>query len=135
MNAELNPLWKRISDFTFDVPDAPLSFSRRLARENGWSPAYTRRVLDEYRRFLFLATVAAHPVTPSDAVDGAWHLHLLYTQSYWEDLCRDTLGRPLHHGPTKGGASEDVRFEDQYARTLAAYRQWFGQAPPADIWP
>jgi hypothetical protein len=43
-------------------------------------------VLGEYRRFLFLAMEAGHPVSPSRAVDLAWHQHLLDTRSYWQLL-------------------------------------------------
>jgi uncharacterized protein (TIGR04222 family) len=45
------------------------------------------------------------------------------------------LGRPLHHLPTKGGPSEHARHVEQYERTLVTYAHWFGESPPADIWP
>lgn len=135
MNAIHDPLWLKLRDFAFDHPGDALTFTRRLARENRWSPDFARRVVDEYRRFLFLALRAGHAVTPSDEVDQAWHLHLVYTRSYWEDLCQGVLGRPLHHGPTRGGRVEDDRFEHQYADTQSSYTHWFGQEPPADIWP
>ncbi len=134
MNATNDPLWQKLKAFTFDHQDA-LTFTQRLARENNWPPEFAKRVVDEYRRFLFLALRAGHPITPSDEIDQAWHLHLVYTRSYWEDLCQGVLGRPLHHGPTRGGAVEDHRFENQYTETKASYARWFGQAPPADIWP
>lgn len=130
-----DPLWDKLSTFCLDVPASALSFSQRLARENDWSPDFTRRVLEEYRRFLFLAARAGHPVTPSDEVDQAWHLHLVYTESYWNDLCRDILGKPLHHGPTRGGSAEGGKFAAWYARTLESYEKIFAQAPPPDIWP
>src|SRR5882762_2181922 len=78
---------------------------------------------------------AGHEVTPSDAVDQAWHLHLTYTRSYWDGLCREVLGRPLHHVPTKGGRGETAKFRDQYMETLTSYRRLFETEPPADIWP
>ncbi len=125
----------RLAHFEFDLPDAAFPFSRRLARENGWSHHFTLRVIEEYKRFLILCCDAGHPVTPSDHVDQAWHLHLCYTRSYWEDLCRDTLAKPIHHGPTKGGTSEDNKFTDWYQRTLTSYQKHFGHPPPDDIWP
>jgi hypothetical protein len=45
-----------------------------LARDNGWPREFTRRVVEEYKRFMFLTTVADHVVSPSEAVDQAWHL-------------------------------------------------------------
>ena len=72
-------LLARIEAFGLDVPGAPDPFSRRLARENGWPTAYAERVVREYRRFVVLAVSAGHAVTPSEQVDQAWHLHLLYS--------------------------------------------------------
>src|SRR5919108_922448 len=135
MNATQNELCKKIEGFPLDAATAQLTFTQRLARENGWSPDYARRVVAEYRKFLFLAACAGHPVTPSDPVDQAWHLHLVYTESYWNDLCRGILGRPLHHGPTKGGRGEEAKFHDWYARTLESYARFFQRPPPLDVWP
>lgn len=128
-------VWQKLKDFRVDEPGLPLSFVKRLARENRWSLHYTERVFDEYKRFIFLAVAAGHRVTPSDEVDQAWHLHLAYTESYWTELCGNLLGQPLHHGPTKGGQQEDDKFFDCYNRTLESYEHFFGQKPPADIWP
>lgn len=127
-------LFDRLASFRIDPPGVALPFARRLAHENGWSPAFAERAVAEYRRFVWLAMRAGHPVTPSPAVDEVWHLHLCYTHSYWDELCGGVLGRPLHHGPTRGGAAEGAKFADWYARTLASYRQHFGE-PPADLWP
>jgi hypothetical protein len=74
-------------------------------------------------------------MTPSEAVDQAWHLQPTYTRSYWNDLCGRVLGHPLHHNPTQGGPEEEQRYREQYAATLEAYRAFFGKPPPADIWP
>lgn len=132
---EVRAIWAKLEGFQFDEDDAVFGFEARLAKENGWSREFASRVIQEYRRFLLLAMCAGHPVTPSDEVDQAWHLHLVYTRSYWERLCRDVLGRPLHHEPTKGGVDEGEKFHAQYERTLASYRRLFGEEPPADVWP
>ena len=128
-------LWARLCDFDLDEPGASLDFSRRLARENGWTHPFAKRVVGEYKRFLFLALCAGHPVTPSDEVDQAWHLHLVYTRSYWDELCADVLRAPLHHGPTRGGAREGAKFGQWYAQTRASYARFFGEFPPTDVWP
>lgn len=129
-----HPVWQRLSTFTVGPDDAALSFAQRLARENGWHQAFADRVIEEYRRFCFLAVTGNGQATPSDAVDQVWHLHLTYSRDYWQHFCPDVLGCDLHHGPTKGGQAETTRFFDQYAATLRRYEQTFG-APPADIWP
>jgi uncharacterized protein (TIGR04222 family) len=116
-------------------PAVALPFAARLARENGWSRPYAERVIVEYRRFVFLTMTAGFTVCPSEDVDAAWHLHLTYTRSYWKRFCGDVLGQPLHHEPTKGGPAEARKHLAMYAQTLAAYREAFGEEPPADIWP
>ena len=134
-NAELGQLWQKISDYSLDEPGSDLTFTQRLARENGWSLRFARRAVEEYKRFMFLAVAAGHPVTPSEQVDQAWHLHLIYTRSYWDEFCGQVVGRPVHHGPTKGGNDEDSKYHDWYERTKESYRRLFGQEPPEDIWP
>ncbi|MEM7783442.1 MAG: TIGR04222 domain-containing membrane protein, partial [Planctomycetota bacterium] len=128
-------LWDRIEKFSLDNVAAAFSFTQRLARENGWQLGYADRVIGEYKKFMFLAVCAGHPVTPSESVDQAWHLHLIYTQSYWTDFCGEILQKPIHHGPTRGGESEKSKFNDWYKQTKQTYRQIFGHDPPCDIWP
>lgn len=128
-------LWLALSHYSIGPDDTALSFAGRLARENGWRAAHAARVIEEYKRFAFLAVTAGHEVTPSDAVDQAWHLHLTYSRDYWERFCPAILGCALHHGPTAGGAGERQRHFEQYAMTLKAYEAAFGAPPPADIWP
>jgi uncharacterized protein (TIGR04222 family) len=129
-------LLRRIEAFSIDGDPAPnLSFAARLARENGWSRPFAERAVREYKRFVYLAMAAGHPVTPSVQVDAAWHLHLTYTRSYWQRLCAETLGQPLHHEPTRGGDAEGEKFHDWYAKTLDSYRRLFGEEPPGDLWP
>jgi len=127
-------LWERITSFPLDETGAQFTFSARLARENGWSTSYTFRVIEEYRRFIFLCCTSPTPVTPSDPVDQAWHLHLTYTKSYWHDLCRDTLKKEIHHNPTKGGTAERQKFNGLYTGLKKIYAATFGSPPPSDIW-
>jgi hypothetical protein len=134
LSDEQRALWRCIRNHVLDDPSAALRFSRRLARDNHWSQGFADRVIDEYRRFVFLAMVAGHPVTPSDQVDQAWHLHLLYTRDYWGAFT-GCLPRPLHHGPTLGGGAEGRKFADWYSKTLHSYWRLFGEHPPIDVWP
>ncbi len=130
-----NQLWTNIQNFKMDDPQSKLTFTKRLARENGWTPQYASRVVEEYKKFIYLSVTSRKSLTPSDEVDQAWHLHLIYSQSYWIDFVRNTLqGYVIHHGPTKGGSAEGERFTLQYDDTLTLYRESFGPQP-IDIWP
>jgi hypothetical protein len=130
----MDALFERLQAFAFDEPSAATPFTVRLARANGWTVARARRMVDEYRRFLWLAMRAGHKVSPSPSVDAVWHEHLCHTRSYWDGLCGRVLGRPLHHEPSRGGPGEAAKHAAMYAQTLASYRRWFGE-PPADVWP
>jgi len=135
VTSEQTQLWEKICSFELDDPAAAFTFTDRLARENGWPFDYALRAVREYKKFIFLLCVADHPLTPSDQIDQVWHLHLLYTQSYWIDLCQQILERPIHHGPTRGGTAERDKFTDWYLRTKEFYYQVFAELPPADLWP
>jgi len=135
MTKEESNLWDKIRTYEIGVSNADLSFSDRLARENGWSLKYSLRTIHEYKRFIFLVCISQKPCTPSDQVDQVWHLHLLYTKDYWKEFCTLTLGKEIHHGPTKGGSNERNKYKKLYVETLGKYQETFNQNPPKDIWP
>lgn len=127
-------LWQKIDNHKLDQPGAVLPFSKKLAREQGWSTDFTRGAIREYKRFCYLAATASHPVSPSVVVDEVWHLHLTYTQDYWKQFCPNVLGFEFHHNPTLGGSVEKAKHQDWYAKTLKSYQEAFGEDPPARYW-
>ena len=128
-----NPdLWDRLQAYSFDgAGSAP--YSVKLARAEGWSHAFSKRVIEEYRRYAYLTQVSPRQLTPSNGIDAAWHMHLVYTREYWQNFCPNVLGNELHHTPC-GGEEEMPRYRDQFAATKALYEAEFGEEPPADIW-
>ena len=100
-------LYQRICDHELDDSSHEIGFLAHLMRANGWSRTFK--------------------VSPSDQVDQVWHLHLLFSDAYWNDFCPRVLGRPLHHHPTKGGQQERDRFHELYRATIRSYRQRFGR--------
>lgn len=111
------------------------SFEDALSRDQGWRRSLAAMVIEEYRRFLYLAAISDREVTPSRAVDAAWHLHLTWGRHYWDELCGRILRRPLHHLPGDGSAADEERHRRQYLETLALYERVFGASPPHGIWP
>jgi hypothetical protein len=130
--AEIN-LYTRICDFDLDESGASFPFSHKLAREYRWTRRYTLRAIQEYKRFMFLGIVAKHVVSPSVPIDLVWHLHLIYTDSYWNKFCAEVLGKSFHHSPSLGGKVEQLKYDRLYQETLTSYQHYFG-TPPADIW-
>src|SRR6266481_4820322 len=120
MNAQHVELCRRIERFQLDSSEAALPFSARLARENNWPTAYSQRVIAEYKRFTFLAVAAGHPVSPSEDVDQAWHLHLTFSENYWKVFCPQILGSPLHHHPTRR------EWENEFRPQIGTDGEWMG---------
>jgi hypothetical protein len=133
MNPVESDLYKRICEFELDEPDTSFPFSRKLAREHRWTRTYTLRAIQEYKKFMFLGMVSDRIVSPSIPIDLVWHLHLIYTHSYWHKFCGEVLGKPFHHSPSLGGKSEKLKYDRLYQQTLVTYQIYFG-TPPADIW-
>lgn len=127
-------LWQRVSAYQIDEEGAAAPFSHRLAKEQNWSRELTLCAIEEYKRFMFLAVAAGHPVTPSKTVDEVWHLHLIYSRSYWEEFCVKVLDRIIHHDPGNGNEGEQSLYNNQYHQTLDSYVRLFGEQPPMAIW-
>ncbi|KPQ31436.1 MAG: hypothetical protein HLUCCA11_23735 [Phormidesmis priestleyi Ana] len=127
MNEIEAELYAKLCEFKLDDPTALYPMSVKLAWEYHWSEIYTLRAMCEYKKYIFLAAIAEGMVSPSSAIDCVWHYHLLYTYSYWEELCGKILKKSLHHYPGDSGASE------RYEYTIELYESYFG-SPPADIW-
>jgi len=126
-------LYQRICAYELDDPSHEIGFLAHLMRANGWGRLLALAAIEEYRKFVFLALEANHQVTPSDQVDQVWHLHLLFSDAYWNDFCPRVLGRPLHHHPARGGQAERDRFHELYRATIHSYRQHFGEPPPRSV--
>jgi hypothetical protein len=134
MKKEHISIWGKIAAFKLDDPEAIRPFSKKLQEENGWTEEKTVRTIAEYKKFLFLCATLPNGASPSPTVDIAWHMHLTYTDSYWNKLCDQTLGFQLHHHPSKGGGNETYKHHQWYQNTLIAYVEAFGHIPPDDIW-
>lgn len=144
-------LWLRLQHYHFDnlVPphlvdrvaakfggaDASTkAFASKLARKLGWTSGFARRVIGEYKKFLYLGVVSERAVTPSKVIDQIWHEHLLFSRGYRE-FCRDVLQREFDHHPELLPVDEQTSvFKAQYDATLALYVAEFNRTPPEDIW-
>lgn len=134
MTRDQEQILTRVEQFVFDPPGASLTFVKRFAREHKVGEEFASRAADEYLKFMFLCAIGTEELTPSHTVDLVWHLHMTYTENYWMDLCKKTLGKQIHHRPTTGGKANAARYREQYLATLAKYNDVYGYQPPDDIW-
>lgn len=135
LTAKQRNLYSEIMAFRFDDKMGDGPFIERLAEENDWLAEYAKRVALEYKRFIFLAAVASHPISPSAPVDKAWQLHLTDTVSYWLRLCADVIGKPIHHRRSKSTQADTDNYRVEYRQTIESYEHFFGQAPDEHCWP
>ena len=127
-------LWQRIQGFSLDAQNASFSFSKKLAKEENWTADFTKRAIEEYKKFVYLCCISPNGATPSEIVDKVWHMHLIYTQNYWEDFCPNVLKMNLHHHPSKGGFEENSKHQNWFLETLENYKEIFQQEAPDEIW-
>lgn len=111
----------------------PEGFEDRLRRENKWSEYAATIAILEYKKYLYLAKFYGS-ATPSKIVDTVWHLHLLYTDSYWNDLCKKVLKANIHHTPSSGSKLDEKKYADQCVETKSQYQSEFGAAPDPMVW-
>lgn len=127
-------LWSRIQAFSLDAPGVDFPFSKKLAKEERWSLDFAGKAIEEYKKFVYLCCILPNGASPSEIVDKVWHMHLIYTQNYWEEFCPHILKRALHHHPSKGGYAEKEKHQNWFEDTLVSYRQVFQQEAPEEIW-
>src|SRR5262245_37966165 len=99
-------LWHCLETMQLDDAGAALTFTARLARDNGWTRAHVNGGPCRSSRH------AVRCGGPGVASASALHAH------YWHTLCEDILHFDLHHEPTLGGKAEHSKFVNWYACTL-----------------
>jgi ubiquitin len=131
----------------FVVPVATLLLEARVALSVGDAAT----VANELMRFLSLALLRPGEVSPSRAIDEAWHALLLDPVLYY-DVCAHLRNRGGGGGGGGGGAEasgskvliahDPRRAADEtavkrlrYLSSLSLYRQVFNAEPPARWWP
>lgn len=126
-------LWSNLLLLQLDDPESMRPYSMRLSQEQGWSERFTRLVIIEYKKFLFLCVVTGHSCVPPVIIDAAWHLHTEYQKAYIVELCLHTLKRMIYHRPSSGGPDEQQRLHHLYLATVADYNRYFGLLP-REVW-
>ena len=118
-------LWRTIS--LWELPFG----EEYLKQKYGWDYEYSRLLIQEYKKFAYLALTGDSEITPSVAIDEVWHVHILHTVAYQRFAV--ACGAMLHHSP--GMPNAIASFNGQYLFTLERYRETFSQEPPPLAWP
>lgn len=114
-----DPLWLRLAFLEREASGRQMSLTRLVADALELDADASRRVVEEYRRFLFLLMRAGHAITPPPQIERVLQLHEQFSLNYWDILAEMIIERPF-----VGGGSN----------LTESYQRIFGEAPPADIW-
>lgn len=107
------------------LPNLLLERIKPFANKTGLEP---KNLLREMLKFLILCGKHEESLTPSLAVDEAWHNYILFTKSY-AIFCQNNFGKFIHHEPDEN----EEKNSNRYDRTIELYCDHFGQ-PPTKIW-
>lgn len=124
-------LWQRLAGFNFPLSRPSWRLADLVARELRVTKRNAALIVDEYRRFLYLAATAEEPVAASPVIDKVWRLHLRDHVAYTGALSREVVRREIIRREPRPPPLRDPA----YVRTLALYRQEFTQAPFDRAWP
>lgn len=103
-------------------------------------------VAEEHERELkrFLALCAIEPTSSygmRGPIDELWHTFIVFTEQY-AAFCDQVVGHFLHHSPNTssgkaqaGAAQAGPSVREGYVRFLEAYKEAYGEIPPAHLWP
>ena len=134
MKPKEKQLWGKLKQYPLHTVDTLVPFYTRLMRKHNWDKTYTLKTITEYKKFMFLWSVAGVPLFAPAPIRKVWQLHLMYTQSYWMEFCRGIFGTPIHHSLT---SDDDINYEEEaaiYSQLTKVYQQYFDTPPPKSIW-
>lgn len=131
MDYRLDPLWLKLNLMNAQGLQAFAPLMQMMQQQMGTNSEMAGRVIEEYRKFLFLAMRAGHQVIPPGAVNDVWMMHLQNQQNYWETLGQMITERPVAQGMD---AKNFANMADAWTATLQSYERIFGTKPPMDIW-
>ena len=95
MDYRLDPLWLKLNLMNAEGVAAFAPMLRAMQTQMGQNAEMAQRVIEEYRKFLFLAMRAGHQVIPPGIVNDVWMMHLQSAQNYWETLGQMIGERPM----------------------------------------
>jgi hypothetical protein len=131
MDYRLDPLWLKLNVMNAQGLQAFAPMMKMAEQQMGANAEMAQRVIEEYRKFLFLAMRAGHQVIPPGIINDVWMAHIQNAQNYWENLGQMISERPATQGID---AKTFSNMADAWSATLQSYEKIFGMKPPMDIW-
>lgn len=100
-------------------------FINRVKEKNPhWNRSMIGFLIEDYKKFMYVAATSNKMCTPSKDVDIIWHEHVLFTRDYFNHWCADILKKVIHHEP--GTPDEQPKFKSAYEKTQAKIKKTYG---------
>lgn len=131
MDYRLDPLWLKLGMMNAQGVQALAPLMQMMQQQMGMQADMASRVIEEYRKFLFLAMRAGHQVVPPGIINDVWMMHMQNVQNYWEQLGQ-VIGETTPTSRAETRAMTGIG--DAWTATLESYERIFGTEPPRDIW-
>ena len=131
MDYRLDPLWLKLNMMNPQGMQAFAPMTKMMEQQMGTGSETAQRVIEEYKKFLFLAMRAGHQVIPPGIINEVWMMHMQNAQNYWENLGQMIAEKPVSQGID---AKSFGTMADAWTATLKSYEAVFGTKPPMDIW-
>ena len=131
MDYKLDPLWLKLNMMNAQGLQAFAPVMKMVEQQMGANAETSARIIEEYRKFLFLAMRAGHQVIPPGTINDVWMMHMQNAQNFWENL-----GQMITERPVAGGVDAKAMGDmaAAWTATLKSYETIFGTKPPMDIW-
>ena len=94
MDYRLDPLWLKLSTMNAEGLQAFAPMMKMVEQQMGANAEMAGRLIEQYRKFLFLAMRAGHQVIPPGVINDVWMMHMQNAQNYWEQLGQMITERP-----------------------------------------
>ena len=109
--------------------DRRQSLERCVRKRYDWTPSQTRRAVDRYVMFLYVASqLRSACLVPTREIDCVWETDILRSTEYYSQLCQQLCGRMIHHA-SETEMQEIVQFpgmEITFSQTKAIFSEYFG---------
>lgn len=127
-------LWKRLQAHCFGSENERADFAGKLAKRYSWSKGFSRQIIEEYRRFVYLSQISTEKLRPSKTIDQVWLFHMKDVENYSKLLGVTGLENEFAHVPAITDVAS-TQSREQYRNTKILYQTEFGERAKKRFWP
>lgn len=96
----------------------------------GWTREKIEKIEIWYRRFLYIRLNEKEAtLVPTNDIDEFWHIHILYTNKYYND-CKNIFSYIVQHNPiVQPNKEEDTLLKKNFNNSLKLFKKHYNEIP------